>query len=423
MRITQDLYKTSVFILAFMVMAWSPFFGGPRLFSFLLALTGIGLLWKQRNAVWRQPAVRRLAIIFLLLGTPILLSLPGSYDFKGTLVVAGLLVLFFPMGVALVDVFRDTQLRERLALWITVLLIVWVIDGLVQFIFGRDLLGIPIYSARRVVGIFGDNTHFGIYLATLTPLLALTLLRHSRFLAAIAIILTAVVVMLTGIRHAWVMFVLACALMLFTYPFRHRVLALGTAAGIACLAIAVSFSPVVKTKLSKTVSSFEWSYEGIDNVLSRRLQLWDTATRMANAHPLTGVGVQAFRDAYQYYERKPSPYKKSIGAHVNHAHHAYFSVLGESGYVGLLGLLAIWVVIIRWYISIPRKQRRQTLPYAMCLLVAMFPLNAQPILYSGWWFPVLLLLTALMLAALDDIPAETDTIRQQPRNPRRDTEK
>jgi hypothetical protein len=42
----------------------------------------------------------------------------------------------------------------------------------------------------------------------------------------------------------------------------------------------------------------------------------------------------------------------------------------------------------------------------MGLLVTMFPLNSQPILYSGWWFPVLLLLTALMLAALDDKPAE-----------------
>ena len=130
MQIAQDLYKTSVFILTFMVMAWAPFFGGPRLFSFLRALIGIGLLWKQRDTIWQLPAVQRLAIIFLLLWIPMLISLPGSYDFKGTLVVACLLVLFFPMGVVLAHVFRDPQLRERLALWITVLVIVWVVDGL-----------------------------------------------------------------------------------------------------------------------------------------------------------------------------------------------------------------------------------------------------------------------------------------------------
>ncbi len=412
MRIKQNYFITGVFILAFMVMAWSPFFGGPRLFSFLLALMGIGLLWKQRDAVWQQPAVRRLSIIFLLLWIPILISLPGSYDFKGTLVVACLLLLFYPMGVVLVHVFRDTQLRERLALWITVLLIVWVIDGLIQFIFGRDLLGIPTYDARRVVGIFGNNTHFGIYLATLTPLLIMTLLRRSRLLAAVMVTLTATVVVLTGIRHAWVMFGLACALLLYTYPFRHKVLALGTVAGVVCLAVAVSFSPIVQMKYEQTVSGFEWSYEGIDRVLTHRLKIWETATRMANARPLTGVGVQAIREAYEHYEREPGTFRKATGASVNHAHHAYFSVLAESGYTGLLGLLGIWGLLLRWYFSRPRKQRRQALPYAMGLLVAMFPLNSQPILYTGWWFPVLLLLTALMLAALDDIPAEVDSIRQ-----------
>jgi len=408
MRITKNHFTTGVFLLTFMVMAWAPFFGGPRLFSFLLALVGIGLLWRERHTIWQQPAVRRLAVIFLLLGIPILVSLPGSYDLKGTLVVACLLALFFPMGVTLVRVFRNTEWRERLTLWIAILVSFWVVDGLIQFIFGRDLLGIPTYEARRVVGIFGDNTHFGVYLATLTPLLALTLLTRSRLLTATIIILTAVVVALTGIRHAWVMFLLACVLLFFTYPFRHKVLALGTAAGILCLAIAVSFSPIVKTKLDQTLSGFEWSYAGIDKVLTHRLKIWDTATHMANAHPLTGVGVQAFRESYEYYEHEPGAFRKATGAHVNHAHHAYFSVLAESGYTGLLGLLTIWVLLLRWYFSNAREQRRPALPYAMSLLVAMFPLNAQPILYTGWWFPVLLLLTALMLAALDDGTAGVD---------------
>ncbi len=408
MRITENQFNTGVFLLTFMVMAWAPFFGGPRLFSFLLALVGIGLLWKERATIWQQPAVRRLAVIFLLLGIPMLISLPGSYDVKGTLVVTCLLVLFFPMGVTLVRVFRNTLWRERLTLWIAILVSFWLVDGLIQFIFGRDLLGIPTYNLRRVVGIFGDNTHFGVYLATLTPLLTLAFLKRSRLLTATAIILTATVVALTGIRHAWVMFALACALLFFTYPFRHRVLALGTAAGIACLAVAVSFSPIVKHKVDTPLSGFEWNLEGIDKFLSRRLQLWDTSILMANAHPFTGIGVQAFREAYQQYERNPSPYKRSIGSIVNHAHHAYFSVLAESGYTGLLGLLAIWVLLLRWYFGYPRVHRRQSLPFALSLLVAMFPLNAQPILYSGWWFPVLLLLAALMLAALDDGAPGTD---------------
>ena len=402
MRMTQKHFTTGVFILTFMVMAWAPFFGGPRLFSFLLALVGIGLLWKQRDTIFQQPAVRRLAFIFLLLWIPILISLPGSYDVKGTLVVACLMVLFFPMGVVLVHVFRDTRLREQLAFWITLLLIFWVVDGLVQFIFGQDLFGFPIRYGRRIVGIFRDNVHLGVYLATLTPLLVLTLLKRSRLLAAVMITLAAIAVLLSGTRTTWVMFTIACALLMYVIPFRHRILALGTTAGIICIAIVVAFSPIVKTKFDQTVSGFEWSYDTIDKLLTHRLKIWDTATRMANARPLTGVGVQAFREAYEQFEREPGTFRKSTGFPVNHAHQAYISVWAESGYPGLLGLVAIWGLLLRWYFSTPREQRRQALPYAIGLVAAMFPLNSQPVMYSGWWFPVLLLLTALMLAALDD---------------------
>ena len=408
MRITQNHITTGVFFLTFMVIAWAPFFGGPRLFSFLLALVGIGLLWKQRDTIWQQPGIRRLAIIFLLLGIPILISLPGSYDFKGTLVVACLLALFFPMGVTLVRVFRHTQLRERLALWIAILVSLWIVDGLVQFIFGRDLLGIPTYEARRVVGIFGDNTHFGSYIATLTPLLVLTLLPRSRGLTIVILILAAITIVLSGARSSWVMLTVAGGMLLYVIPMQRRVLFLGGTAIAVCLAAAVAFSPITKIKLDQTLSGFEWSYEGIDRVLTHRLKIWDTATRMANAHPLTGIGVQAFRESYEDYERVPGTFRKQAGFPVNHAHQAYFSVLAESGYTGLMGLLAIWILLWRWYFGMSREQRRTALPYAMGMVVAMFPLNSQPIIYSGWWFPVLLLLTALMLAALDDRVAGAD---------------
>jgi O-antigen ligase len=404
MRITETYFNTGVFILTFMVMAWAPFFGGPRLFSFLLALVGIGLLWKQRDTIWQQPAVRRLASIFLLLGIPMLISLPGSYDVKGTLVVTCLLVLFFPMGVTLVRVFRNTQLRERLTLWIAILVCFWAVDGLIQFIFGKDLLGIPTQHGKRVVGIFRDNVHIGVYLATLMPLLALTLMKRSRLLAAAMIILAATVVVLTGTRTTWVVLSVAGIMMLFTYPFRHRTMAIGTSAGIICIAVAVTFSPIVQMKIDQTTAGLDWSYTSIDKLLSHRLKIWDTATRMANARPLNGVGVQAFREAYEQFEREPGTFRKQTGFPVNHAHQAYFSVWAESGYPGLLGLLVIWGLLLRWYFNNPREQRRQALPYAIGLVAAMFPLNSQPVLYSGWWFPVLLLLTALMLAALDDKP-------------------
>ena len=46
--------------LALMLVAWSPFSGGPRLPSFLLAVMGAWLLWTRRPEVLASVAVRRL---------------------------------------------------------------------------------------------------------------------------------------------------------------------------------------------------------------------------------------------------------------------------------------------------------------------------------------------------------------------------
>ena len=41
-------------------------------------------------------------------------------------------------------------------------------------------------------------------------------------------------------------------------------------------------------------------------------------------------------------------------------------------------------------------------PFACSLFVASFPINSQPVLFTHWYFPVLLLLVCAMLAALVD---------------------
>lgn len=86
---------------------------------------------------------------------------------------------------------------------------------------------------------------------------------------------------------------------------------------------------------------------GIDESAQSRLWAWETAFKMALAHPLTGVGIATFKDNYFFYTEHWAgiPYV---------AHSTWFEVLAETGFPGLLlyasmiGLTAGRLLRARW---------------------------------------------------------------------------
>jgi O-antigen ligase len=162
-------------------------------------------------------------------------------------------------------------------------------------------------------------------------------------------------------------------------------------------------SPLVQGKVRSLLAVQSLDFAGIDAALSGRLYIWDVGLRMLADRPLTGVGAGSFERAYQDYSHRPNdPFRRDGGhAQVYHAHQLYVAVAAETGLPGLLGLIAIWVLLVRWYRRAPPQRRDAARPYAMALFLAAFPLNSQTLLYRPWWFPVLLLLTALLLVCLE----------------------
>ena len=69
-----------------------------------------------------------------------------------------------------------------------------------------------------------------------------------------------------------------------------------------------------------------------------RLYFWGLALEMARDHPFTGVGFNAFPEAYNLYDRSEGAY--GYGRAV---HSTWFGMLAENGYPGLLLLLGLIV--------------------------------------------------------------------------------
>ncbi len=397
---------TTARILGLMLVAWQPFISGARLPSLLLFLLGAWMLWRKRID-FQALAIKRMGLLFLLLLIPILLSLPGSFDPKGGLSVAALLPLFYVVGLSLLQGLSTPAGREWLQRWLLVVLLIWLGDGYIQFAFGRDLLGVPRNADGRILGPFADNLHLGLFLAVLLPAILWRLAAERPRQALLIIALTSFIVGMNGARSGVLMLVLACITLLPRFTtWRYR--ALMAMALTSALVAVLLFSPVISGQVKRLANLGNQTgaslFQQLDGVLSGRVIIWETAWQMIQDRPLTGVGAKAFAEAYAHYAtRAEDPFRSVGGYHpvgVYHAHQMYVSVAAESGMIGLAGLIAAIGLCATWYFRAPPERRRQAAPFAAPLAVIAFPLQSQPVLYTIWWFPIVLLLLCAMLAAL-----------------------
>ena len=80
--------------------------------------------------------------------------------------------------------------------------------------------------------------------------------------------------------------------------------------------------------------------EGIDASAMGRLYAWEAAVGMAQAHPMTGVGIDNFYSNYYFY----SPHWDGL----NHAvHSTWFGVLAETGFLGFIVFCIVITVLMR----------------------------------------------------------------------------
>jgi len=401
-----SLHQIGAF-LALMLVVLAPLFT-PRLPSVLLGLLGGWLIWNQRNRLHTSLAVRRLAWVFALMLIPILLSVPTSFDWRHSMMVATAISLYFLVGLALVHVLHGDAQRLWLAKWLTIVLLVWMVDGLIQYVFGRDLLGYPLTDNGRLTGVFRGNLGLSTIIAILMPIAGWYFMRNRPLVVHAMFIGAGVVALLVGTRNALAMLAVVAVGTSLRLPHRYR-LALVVVALV--VAGAIGLSPVMKERLQRAAEVGTITFQVYDHILSRRLTIWETAGKMVFDHPLTGVGAGMFARAYDRYSTLPDDPFRSSGAAGSpfHAHNVYVSIAAETGILGLLGIVTAFVLCVKWYFAAPPARRDQAWPYAFGLLIVMFPFSIEFGMYTLWLFPLQLLLLSATLAALGDDTAGAQT--------------
>ncbi len=317
--------------------------------------------------------------------------------------LASLRFLAFAVGMlALVEVAlaRGVEPR-RLSIglaWVGALpLALWSADALLQAATGYSLGG-PL-QADRLSGIFGaDDLKLGPLLPTLAPLLLWPLLAGPRALLALAWLALLLVVLLAGSRAGWISYALVSGLLAWRLArgsWRALLVWVATAAlvAVAIAALAYQASDSFRARVDRTLAAGSGQ---VDVALAGRVPIFQTAARMALAHPVNGVGVRSFRNAYPAYAEPGDPWvdpAQRTGA--AHAHQILLELLTEVGLIGLaLWLGAAWVL---WRCARQSSGALAQAPW-VALAVLTFPLNTHLAFYSS--FLGIVLAWLLVLACL-----------------------
>lgn len=346
--------------------------------------------------------------LFLCFWLPMVISSFDSFAPHESWVHSLAALRFAAAALAMSALLHAPSARWRVLRWTAWLLVFWAVDGFVQLFFGNDLLGIAMHP-DRLNALFVKNYQFyGPTLAMLSPLL-LEYARRAWSSWAWALSLTLILgaVMISGMRSGW----LSMGIVLATYfvlllrrenrELRHGML---TVPVLAVLILVLSYfaSPLFQQRLELTRAVYGKTDAAINYASSERLPIFTTALNMYRHHPVNGVGVRAFPQAYMHYAADDDIHiiKSGGKSGATHAHNVVLEAMSDTGTIGLAGLILALVLVIRhWRRSAP-AQRQDAFPFMLAIVLILFPLNSHFAVYGTYISSLLWFLLGMWASAI-----------------------
>ena len=372
----------------------------------LMAVLGAILLIRHWRDWSTRPQFSLFTALFLLLWLPMLISLVDALYPPRTLEVCVNHLRFYFAGLFILHCLALGEAHDRLLRACAWLIALWVADALIQWIVGKNLLGYEIPHGR-INGIFGEHRlGLSTTLAVLCPLWWEHARRHWPTWAALAaVVATVMVVLAAGTRSAWInIVVLMVAYGALIWWRRRRVPLRGVALASVALVLGGLLlfytSERFAERIDRTVAAFTGEAHPVKDPIGHRAWIWKGALRMFRANPVNGVGARGFRYAYAEHASEDDPYLKLEPPILpTHSHNMWLEVLSETGTIGALGLALLFALLVVTGVRVERATQRAMLPYALCLLAALFPFNTHLAIYSSFSSQILWWLIALYVAA------------------------
>jgi O-antigen ligase len=350
-------------------------------------------------------------IFFLILLLTSFFSLDPIISLKKTIVY----FRFWIFALAVWYIFsKYKKLIHHLILSFTIIFLILIVDGFIQFFFEKNILGWPIQGASRLSSLFKDELILGSYLSRLLPiyfgLLVLTdfdkkIFKYILFL--IVFVGVESLIFMSGERVAF-FFVNASSLMLIITMKNYkafRVFSIITS--IILIFFLINLYPQSTNRIfNKTFDQLGLN-DNRDNsqkyIFSMEHQNhYISAIRMFKDNKITGVGPRMFRN--KCGEKKYNIFEGCS----THPHNTYVQLLAETGLIGFIFGLSIFFTTVffltKHLIFKFTKNKIIYSDFQLCLLSAMlisiWPFVPTGGIFNNWlniiyFFPVGLFLNSV----------------------------
>jgi O-antigen ligase len=407
---------TPIWLVVFLL----PFGRSSELGTLICMLGAIILFVRDRHALTSHPGARLLLWLWAAYFLAALISSPGAIDPARSWSSAAAYIRFAPFGVYVCFAVRRESRLNALCLATGIVVALWALDAWVQALTGYSLGGHA--DAQRITGIFGaGNLKLGPVLASLSPfVLWAAKRRFGRGGLIVAMLFLLGPILLAGSRAAWITY--GVALLAFFWVEARSPLRFAAWILAACVMVAAAAGIAWKTssrfdaRMDRTVAALHDTQHAVNYASSGRIDIWRVTAKMIAAHPVLGVGVRDFREAYPHYAPPNDEFVNAqacgVGEGACHPHQIVLEVLGDTGAVGLLLWLAGVALALRAWRNVGPDARRRAFPVTVALAVTVFPLNTHLAFYSAWWGLLFWWLLALWCAALyADVPEDAPVQR------------
>lgn len=361
-----------------------PFSNSVFLPGAIMAIAGIVVFIRHRQALWSERWIRWLLILMMALWLPQIVALLVAVNFERALRTALTYPLYTLAMLPMLWVARERDIATPLLYLTTGLAVFWSLDGLLQFTIGANIFGHP-YNGSRISGLFYPDLSLGIVLAGTVPLVleASRRLTRRHRLYALAPIIVFVTIVLAGSRAAIISSLIAIAgyglfLIWFYRPQAKTVATLSLILTLTSIT-ALWMSPETRNRLLVVSEIFDMNLDSFNAATSKRGTIWLAASAVALDEPLLGVGVRGVeRTAHE---------RGYTDMEFSHVHFFGLDVLVSTGFIGLLSYLSalVGILLALWQKA---KANRSLSPFCvtagLTIITIFNPINAHWTIYSSY---------------------------------------
>lgn len=414
---------TGLLLAIIVLLPVEPLFNVP-----MIALAVLGLVQvASRRVRLASLDYRFLCVAFLCIWLPMLALLPDAVNPVESIRKTASICIYFLAGVYAVSAYTRFRDLDWLMTGVVALLVVFYLDALWQFQFGTNWFGVPYEEGSRLAGALRPG-RIGSLLAGFAPLYFEMVRRASRSwrLSPVLLLPFLLTIFLSGSRTAWGALAVASVgylLFLFRWPERQSPVPLksrmgrfaGTSVAVVLAAAITAYAwpngvervwKATEHRIESLAGIWSGDRRSFERAVTWRLSIWETAVNMWSTHWLNGVGPVGFRTIYRDYNPERDYYHEYleetgqghlVAKSPRSPHLPLLEIATSTGILGLIGYVFLAVYFFKRLRKLDHGAFQFTFPYALTLIVALFPVNGH-IQFYGLYFVTLIWWTIIVNA-------------------------